>query len=379
MIKPFLYRFDADIPHASQRARIVRLRLCAWLFRSLLLFVLSVLLLTIAACSKNNEPSAPLARYDYYFQAFNTAIGAHLFAHATAHDTDLINRANTALYQLFADNAAAWAPYDEASHMQQLNRALARGDAFALTTRTERYLAALTDLGDASDYLFNPLHNALSRAWGFYAEPWPDEPPNTKTLNTLAKQRITAANLILQRDTVATNNPTLQVDFATTAPAFAFDEAASLLADMGITSALLQSARLMRAHGAPANRFIHLNRSTDTTDETDVLTLCGSEALAISDITDKVIAWQGNEYHAFIDPRTGRPANGNRYAAVISDSALRADAASRALMVAGEAWQPVASNMDTPAFFIVDGAGMVHESPMWQARINAPDACDTPL
>jgi len=193
-------------------------------------------------------------------------------------------------------------------------------------------LAALT--GGAFDITAGPL----IRAWGFVGgsgrEPDPD---------TLAEARACVGHELVEvdgaRHTVRFTRPGVMLDLGAIGKGYALDCAGELLREAGVTSALLHGGTsTVVALGHPPDRDawpVALPAGRDTAATTVPLR---AESLSVSAVWGKSFTdAQGRVLGHVLDPRTGRPVEGARFAAVATGSAAESDALSTALLVLGPA------------------------------------------
>ncbi|MCD6051160.1 MAG: hypothetical protein K0Q55_2563, partial [Verrucomicrobia bacterium] len=145
----------------------------------------------------------------------------------------------------------------------------------------------------------------------------------------------------------------MMLDLGSIGKGYALDEAADILREAGVTSALLHGGTstiyaLGKPHDAPAwsialadpqtegARFIANSSEKIRTRFTPLTTveLC-DESLSLSAVWGKSFTAQGRTYGHVIDPRLGEPVAGALMSACILPSATETDALSTALLVSG--------------------------------------------
>lgn len=142
--------------------------------------------------------------------------------------------------------------------------------------------------------------------------------------------------------TIRFTRPGVALDLGAVAKGFAIDLAIDLLKEHGISCALLHGGTSTAAAiGSPPKQDgwrirLQTNAGTSSHQEAaaDTVTLTDA-AFSVSAPTGRMVESQGETLGHVMDPRTGRSAMANRFAAAIGPSACMADAWSTALLVLG--------------------------------------------
>jgi len=208
-------------------------------------------------------------------------------------------------------------------------------EVFALLQRARRLSE---ETGGAFDVTIAPL----VRCWGFMGgsgrQPAPEE---------IQAARACVGPDVVQFDegnfTVRFARPGVMLDLGALGKGYAIEQAATLLREAGVTSALLHGGTstiyaLGKPPDAPAWR-IALDRPLDTgagKSRTMLTTVeLADEALSVSAVWGKSFLQDNVILGHVIDPRSGQPANAAVMAAVACPSATDSDALATALLVLG--------------------------------------------
>ncbi len=194
-----------------------------------------------------------------------------------------------------------------------------------------------TETGGAFDLTVAPL----MRCWGFTGTtgrlPEPDALAEARRLTGMHLVTLDEADF-----TVAFAWPGVQLDLGAIGKGYAIEEAARILIDAGVRSALLHGGTsTIHAIGGDddGQRWTVAlpYPETDAETDNDVLTVVPleHEALSVSAVWGKAFVVDGTTYGHVLDPRSGRPVEGALLAAVAGPSATDCDALSTALLVLG--------------------------------------------
>lgn len=206
-------------------------------------------------------------------------------------------------------------------------------EVFSLLQHAGRLTA---ETGGAFDITIAPL----MRCWGFHGGNGRVPPPD----------ELAAARACVGMHLVALDPRTFSVRFAregvkldlgAIGKGYAVEQAAGVLRDAGITSALIHGGTSTAyAIGAPPDaacwKVAIEGRSPKSDDGAGGWTVClKDEALSVSAVSGRSFEAEGRIYGHEIDPRTGTPTNAAALAAVATASATESDAFSTALITVG--------------------------------------------
>ncbi len=152
----------------------------------------------------------------------------------------------------------------------------------------------------------------------------------------------------------------MQLDLGAVAKGYAAMQAAAVLADAGISRAVLSLGGNVQTLGEKADGtdwIVGVTDPFDTTATAATLSVSGSMAIVTSGGYQRFFEEDGTRYHHILDPETGCPANGGLASVtIVAQNGLLADAMSTALYVMGldEAKSYCLSNRSFEALLIAD-------------------------
>lgn len=246
----------------------------------------------------------------------------------------------------------AWHP----SELTDINARLARGERAPLDAPSLAYLKRAAELSRASGDRFNPGIGQLIKLWGFAGDEAPHGPPPApEAIAALLQQQITMADLVFDDAGVSSRNRALQLDLGGWAKTIALDDAVARLQARSIHNALVNIGGDLRMlgskGGAPWRVGIRHPREPGVLAAVDGLR---DESVFTSGDYERFFEWEGVRYQHIIDPHTGYPATGIASATVIHQDTALAEAASKALLIAGvDGWRRVAVELGVDQAMIV--------------------------
>jgi FAD:protein FMN transferase len=231
--------------------------------------------------------------------------------------------------------------YRPSSEVSRLNaRAAAapvrvEGGLFELLLRARGYCE---ETGGAFDVTVGPL----MRCWGFTGQGGAVPAPEALE----AARAVVGMHLVEldeRKSTVRFARPGVQIDLGAIGKGYALEQAALLLREVGVESALLHGGTstiqaIGRPHEADAWKVaIEHPAPNAESDRKELLAIVPlrDEALSVSAVWGKAFTADGKVYGHVLDPRLGRPVEGAALAAVVAASATETDALSTALLTLG--------------------------------------------
>jgi thiamine biosynthesis lipoprotein len=254
--------------------------------------------------------------------------------------------------------------YRPNSELSQIN-ARAADEAVRVEPRLFSLLQLASHLSAETGGTFDITIAPLMRCWGLMQKegriPTPEE---------LAEARANIGWQHLELDaksfTVRFASPGLMLDLGSIGKGYALEQAADILREAGVTSALLHGGTsTIYALGKPLDapawsialanpqqegaRWISSASAQTRQRFAPIATvdLC-DEALSVSAVWGKSFEANGRVYGHVIDPRLGEPTTGALMAACVLPSATESDALSTALLVGGEKDWPKLAALRSP-------------------------------
>jgi thiamine biosynthesis lipoprotein len=198
-------------------------------------------------------------------------------------------------------------------------------------------------LSAATDGAFDPTIAPLMRLWGLRGGALSDGSkcriPSAEALAETQAQ-VGMRHVVLDREarTVRFDRPGMSLDLGAVGKGYAIEQAAALLREAGVTSALLHAGTsTVAAMGAPLGEAAwSVAIRHPLIPERHLGRVClRDRALSVSAPHGKSFLVDGRRYGHVLDPRTGCPVEGALLAAVVSDSPTESDALSTALLALG--------------------------------------------
>jgi len=225
--------------------------------------------------------------------------------------------------------------FDAASDLCELNRRAGR-----TRMRVDRDLrAVLAQAGEfkrATGGAFDVAVEPLMRVWGFHRRR-----TTAPTAAELAEARaaVRAAVVELDRDVARLPSAHTQLDFGAIAVGYGIDRALEVLRARGLRRAFVDVSGDMAAIGAPPGepgwRVDIADPDRPGGGRTVAATRLRDAALATAANTESLVRYGSLVAGHVMDPKTGWPARALRQAAVVTRTAVAADALSTAMLVTG--------------------------------------------
>jgi len=346
-------------PTFSQRARE---RTCS---ASFVVILLGLLLVSLAGC-RNESPI-----YTVPFQAFGDSADLRLLGV----ERDVAEVVSGEIRRQLELMQEAW--YSPRSlPLARLNAGLASGEPFVAPPSLLPLLLLSQQLADRSGGLFNPAQGSLVKLWGFDGDKSTcGPPPKPQQITRLLDAAPCMADIRIDGLEVVCANPAVRINLAGIAKGYAIDVAIEALREQGVRDAMLRIGDDQRAIGDRAGKpwRIAVRRPSGSA-VYGIIEIGGDESVFTVGDYECNFLHEGRTFHYLIDPRTGYPGDRSRAVTVVHREAAIADAAARALFVAGpERWRVVAASMGVDHVLLFDKAGAVHMSPAMAKRIERLD------
>ncbi|MGM0471345.1 MAG: FAD:protein FMN transferase [Bacillota bacterium] len=206
-------------------------------------------------------------------------------------------------------------------------------DIFKMITTAKKY-------GRLTDGAFDVTIAPVVELWGFGTEE-NQVPAQTKIEDRLELVDYQQIKIDQQQQTVMLAEQGMKLDLGGIAKGYIVDQAAKMLQEAGIKSALINAGGNIRTIGTKPNGSkwrigIQHPRSQEESDSNyiDIVEVAATNLVTSGDY-ERYFSEEGKRYHHILDPQTGYPARGLVSVTVISDSSFQADILSTALFILG--------------------------------------------
>ena len=183
--------------------------------------------------------------------------------------------------------------------------------------------------GGAFDITVEPLIDL----WGFYGEKpaLPDDAAIQDCLQHIGYQHLRIDNGVMTK-----NHPAIRIDMGAIAKGYCVNQAAAILREMGIASALIDAGGDVFALGRRGKELWKVGIRSPRGN--DILGYMEVENLAVMGSGDyeRFFEQEGKRYHHIFDPRTGYPAEDIQGATLLHADPMLADGWNTAIFVLGE-------------------------------------------
>lgn len=266
--------------------------------------------------------------------------------------------------------------------LQRVNEALANGRTIAVSSEMIDLLTRARKLSLASGGLFNPAAGELTALWEFHCNreacdtpaPYPDEVQALveEKLARVLERLPTMNDLAIRGNRVSSRNRQVRLEFGDVIRGLALDLGIKNLRLAGVDNAMIDIGGNVHTTGTrgdhawwigiPDITGKHMIGSIETSENESVVSV---RAL------DTSLGQQDLVYRRIVDPRNGQPVSEIQSVTVIHSSAMVANAAATAFLVAGmHDWKRVADRMDVHALLMITQDGTIYTSPAIDHRIH---------
>lgn len=286
-------------------------------------------------------------------------------------DTDAV----FAHFQQMHREMHAWQP----SEVTRLNSSIAAGQPFQASPELATILRSAQKLSLDTEGLFDPGIGKLIRLWGFQADQFNVKPPSRDAVLRVSAQRAGIGNLVISPSGVVTStNRGVAIDFGGYAKGWSLDEAAAILKQRGVKSALIDVGGNLLAIGSKGGKpwqvGIQDPRKAGTL---ATLELHDGEAIGTSGDYERFYRSDGVRYCHIIDPRNGFPATQSESVTVLVKPGPHAgalsDGASKPLFIAGPGALGLTHKIGVDSVLMVDTQGRVLITGPMAARVRFAD------
>jgi thiamine biosynthesis lipoprotein len=325
-------------------------------------FVVLALIVTLVGCGRQ-----PSEQHQTLF-IFGTLLEIDAYGADPQVFAEAVRQLDQSLQQMHRD----WHAWKGEGELIQLNRALAQGEPFTLSTQMADLLRRGQRYYRESEGLFNPSIGRLIALWGFHSDELPvGEPPAGSRIEALLAAAPGMDDLKIEGPRVIADNAQVQLDLGAYAKGYALNLALEQLHDAGLANVIVNAGGDLCVAGRHGRRPWRIGvRHPQGRGVIAALEVHDGECVMTSGNYERYLEHEGIRYGHIIDPRNGYPVEHVASATVISTRGGLADAAATALSVAGPGqWQRIAARMGLEQVMLVDEAGRVYLSPAMQRRI----------
>lgn len=323
--------------------------------------------LTLPGCRHDPERSAELF-------VFGTLVEVKL--HGV--DEARAEQAFTELQAMFRRMHRDWHAW-EPGLLTDINAAFAEGRAVTASQEIAHLLRRSQELERLSGGRFNPAIGALIGLWGFHTSDYPvlGPPPSGGAIEALVAGAPSSRDIRIDGLNLASDNPAVQLDFGGIAKGYAVDLAIDHLRALGIENAIVNAGGDLRAMGRHGERPWRIAVRRPGGGVVGAVEVLGDEALFTSGNYERFRRDAEERFPHIIDPRSGWPVADVASVTVVAGEGLVADAAATALIVAGlEDWPEVAAALGLRQVLVVDGQGVVYQTPAMAERVRLVEGVD---
>lgn len=256
--------------------------------------------------------------------------------------------------------------------MARVNHLLRQGEPFIAPPSILPLVRLGQKYAELTGGLLNPAMGGLIALWGFHGpSPRAARPPSGQEINRLVSAAPSMDAVRIDGLILASTSRAVQLDFEGLVTGYGIDLAIDYLREQGIDNAMLRIGNDLRAIGDRAGKpwRVAILRPSGS-GVYGFVEISGNASVFTTGDYERSFFFNGRTYHHLIDPRTGKPADATRAVTVIHPDAVTADAAARALFIAGPAqWWSVAAAMGVKQVLLFDRAGVAHMSPSMAERL----------
>jgi len=271
--------------------------------------------------------------------------------------------------------------FETDSELHRLNEAIAHGRVIDVSDTMLDLLRYAHSYYIASKGLLNPAVGKLTELWEYHCDDAEcSEPGHPDKVRRLIKEqqsmvlarRPEITDLIIHGNRVGSTNHAVQLEFGGLIRGYALDKGIKRLQQAGASNAMIDIDGNVHTIGSrgdqawwisiPDASGKHYLGSIDTNEDESVFTVRASE---------RSPGKQDLEYRPVVDPRNGEPVENIKSVTVVHRSAMTANVAATALMIAGiENWKVIADSMDAHQILLITADGTIYTSPAIDHRIH---------
>ncbi len=290
--------------------------------RAATVLVLLAACLALPSCQKS-----PPSRTEF---ALGTVCTVNLYGKGSVKDYD-------AAFSRLREIEATMSASLETSDIGRINAAAGK-EAVKAKPDTVKVLSFALETARASSGAFDPTVGPVVRLWGIGTD---DErvPATAEIENALVLVNHERVALDAVSGLVYLEDAGMRLDLGAIAKGFAADEVAGILRERGISRAIIDLGGNILCMGtkAPGVPWSIGIRNPEISHGEPVLSIQASDCSVVtSGVYERYFEKDGKRYHHIIDPKTGRPSDGEVLSVtIIARESMTADALSTAAFVLG--------------------------------------------
>ncbi len=236
-------------------------------------------------------------------------------------------------------------------------------------------------LSVASQGLFNPAAGALTALWEFTCDSkecdeshYSDEVRRLvgKQMADVIRSQPSMQDLVIKGNRVRSRNRHVKLEFGDIIRGFALDKGIADLKQQAVANAKINIGGNIRTIGTRGDHAWWAGIPDQTgKHHVGYIETGADEAVFTVRALDRSFASQGQIYRHVVDPRNGLPVEHITSVTVVHDSAMTANAAASAFMIADmNDWKRIADSMNVHSFLMITSDGTMYTSPAIDHRIH---------
>ena len=230
----------------------------------------------------------------------------------------------------------------EKSIVQDINKSIRNQEIY--TTQDKEIFSIINhnkELELKTHGYFNPAIGKLIQAWGFHAEQFSTDRPNSNLINNLQRNLPHMSEINIHDEYISSKNKNIQLDLGGYAKGYALDQAKKILNENNINNALINIGGNILALGLHGDRHwvVGIQNPRKPNPIASIILKPGW-SIGTSGDYQRYFIVDNQRYSHLIDPNTGYPANNSQSATILfpptESSGTLSDVYSKPLFIAPE-------------------------------------------
>jgi len=230
----------------------------------------------------------------------------------------------------------------EKSIVQDINQSIKNEEIY--TTQDEEILSIIKhnqELELRTHGYFNPAIGKLIEAWGFHADQFATDRPNSSLIDNLQRNIPHMSEIKIHTGYIDSKNKNIQLDLGGYAKGYALDQAKIILSENNIKNALINIGGNILALGKHGDRdwVVGIQNPRKPSSIASIILKPGW-SIGTSGDYQRYFIVDNQRYSHLIDPNTGYPANNSQSATILfpptESSGTLSDVYSKPLFIAPE-------------------------------------------